>query len=71
MLVRHLFMPGLLDQAIKVIDFVADISKGIYLNLMNQYRPCHRAGEYPELSGRVDLLEYRKAVKYMRDKGLK
>jgi putative pyruvate formate lyase activating enzyme len=44
LLVRHLIMPGGLAGSEKAIAFLADdISKNTYLNIMDQYRPCHLA----------------------------
>ena len=52
-LVRHLVMPDDLARSRNVIDTVAKTAPGSAINVMAQYRPCHRAGEHPELLGRV------------------
>ncbi len=40
LLVRHLVMPGCIDDTKKVLDFIAqEISKNTYVNIMDQYRP--------------------------------
>ncbi len=41
-----------------------------YLNLMDQYYPCYRAGEIPELSRPVSAAEYREALDIARRLGL-
>jgi len=46
--------------------FLADT----YVNVMSQYRPAHRAGEYPELSRRLTRTEYREAVEWATSAGL-
>jgi uncharacterized Fe-S radical SAM superfamily protein PflX len=37
---------------------------------MDQYRPCFRAGEFPEISRRVRAVEFAAAVKAARKAGL-
>ena len=60
LLVRHLVMPGEASTTGKVIDYLADeIGKDTYLNLMNQYRPCGRALEFPEIGRRTAFSEWR------------
>ena len=49
LLVRHLVMPGGLAEAGEIFDFLADLSKIIYINVMEQYRPCFKAADYPPL----------------------
>jgi putative pyruvate formate lyase activating enzyme len=71
LLVRHLVMPGETSTTRQVIDFLADgIGKDTYLNLMNQYRPCGRALEFPEIGRRTSGSEWREARQYAREKGL-
>jgi putative pyruvate formate lyase activating enzyme len=54
-----------------VLKFVAEeISPNTYLNLMDQYRPCYRASEAPELDRRLAPSEYRNAVEIARACGL-
>jgi putative pyruvate formate lyase activating enzyme len=50
LLVRHLIMPGGLAGSERAIAFLAaDISKNTYVNIMNQYRPCHLAYGDPQI----------------------
>lgn len=39
LMVRHLVMPGLVEDARAIVDFLAGLSTDLYLNLMDQYRP--------------------------------
>jgi putative pyruvate formate lyase activating enzyme len=51
LLVRHLVMPGDLAGTRKVAQFLAQgVSSDTYINVMGQYRPCYKAGRYPELN---------------------
>ncbi|HXG52473.1 MAG TPA: radical SAM protein [candidate division Zixibacteria bacterium] len=62
LLVRHLVLPDDLSGTEEVLRFIArEISPNTYLNLMDQYRPCYRAGEYPPLDRRISAAEYRGA----------
>jgi putative pyruvate formate lyase activating enzyme len=46
MLVRHLVMPGQLDEATALFEWVArDVSPDTFVNIMGQYRPECRVGE--------------------------
>ena len=67
LLVRHLVMPGRIDDAENIARFLADeISPDTYINVMGQYRPCGRAFDFPELShalGAGELAEAKKAVR--------
>ncbi len=45
-LVRHLVMPGMLDESSAIFRWLAEeISPDTFLNIMGQYRPCYRVGE--------------------------
>jgi putative pyruvate formate lyase activating enzyme len=44
-LVRHLVMPGQLDEAAAILEWLArEVSPDTYVNVMAQYRPAHRVG---------------------------
>ncbi|MBL6945437.1 MAG: radical SAM protein [Rhodospirillales bacterium] len=70
-LVRHLVLPNDLSGSRKVFQFLADeISPETYVNIMAQYRPCYRAGEYPELNRRPSKEEMAAAFACAREAGL-
>jgi putative pyruvate formate lyase activating enzyme len=63
LLVRHLVLPGGVAGTEKVLGFLAsEISPDTYINLMDQYRPCYRADDYPPLDRPLTSLEYRAAL---------
>ncbi len=44
LLIRHLVMPGHLDETKKILCFIAkNISPRCYVNIMDQYRPCGKS----------------------------
>jgi len=71
LLVRHLVLPGGLAGTAEVVRFLAEeVSTDTWVNIMDQYRPCYRAGEFPEISRRLTGTEYREAVILARRAGL-
>jgi putative pyruvate formate lyase activating enzyme len=71
LLVRHLVLPDRIAGTEAVLAFLGgEISPDTYLNLMDQYRPCHRAGEATGLDRRLAPSEYREAVAIARACGL-
>jgi putative pyruvate formate lyase activating enzyme len=71
LLVRHLVLPNHLAGTDQVLEFLArELSCNTYLNLMDQYRPCYRAGDYPALDRSITSKEYRSAVQKAEQLGL-
>lgn len=71
LLVRHLVLPADLAGTRDILRFLAlEISADTYLNLMDQYRPCYKASEYPELNRRITPEEYARAVGWAKELGL-
>ena len=71
LLVRHLVLPENLSGTDTVLDFLAKkISLDTYVNLMDQYRPCYRAGEYPSLDRRITGAEFSRARVLAQELGL-
>ena len=71
LLVRHLVLPGGIAGSDRVLAFLADeISRDTYVNLMDQYRPCYRTEEFPELDRPLSDEEYRQAITAAERHGL-
>ncbi len=71
LLVRHLVMPGQLDETAAIVRFLAsEISPHTYVNIMDQYHPCARAHEFPEIDRTITADEYRQARDLARQAGL-
>jgi putative pyruvate formate lyase activating enzyme len=72
LLVRHLVLPGGLAGTAEVVRFLAEeISPHTYLNLMDQYRPCYKADQFPELNRRITSAEYAEALRMAAEAGLR
>lgn len=71
-LVRHLVMPGLLDESREIFRFLArELSPETYVNVMGQYRPEYRTGEYPEIDRRPTAREMDEARRLFFAAGLR
>jgi len=71
-LVRHLVMPGWVDDSKQIVEFIArDLSQDTYVNIMFQYRPLYKAREFPEIARRPTLEEYREVCRHAWDVGLR
>jgi len=72
LLVRHLVMPGLAADSLRVMDFLADeVSPNTYVNVMAQYRPLYRASRYPEIDRRPTLEEVERVRAHAARRGLR
>jgi putative pyruvate formate lyase activating enzyme len=70
-LVRHLVLPGGLAGTAEVMRFLAEeISRDTYVNIMDQYRPCFRAAEFPPLNRTITRAEFDEAVQLAKAHGL-
>lgn len=71
LLVRHLVMPNDLAGTQAAMGFLAaEVSRETYVNIMGQYRPCHEAFSYPEISRRPTRDEMERAFEAARQAGL-
>ncbi|MBP0990894.1 MAG: radical SAM protein [Oscillospiraceae bacterium] len=68
-IIRHLVLPGHLENTFGVIDYVSDtFAPGqILFSLMSQYTPCGQAGKYPEINRRLNLQEYETVREYLEN----
>jgi len=72
LIVRHLVLPNNLAGSEKIFKFIADeISKNTFLNIMDQYMPYYRAGEFPELNRPITQEEFQEAINLAKKFGLK
>ncbi len=72
LLVRHLVLPGGLAGTKDVVLFLAEqISPHCAVNIMGQYYPAYRAGQYPPLDRHVNSKEVREARNIATAAGLR
>jgi putative pyruvate formate lyase activating enzyme len=73
LLVRHLVMPGMLDETRTILEWIArELGPGTYVNLMDQYYPAGKvsATTYPEIDRRLQGREFTEAQAIARELGL-
>jgi putative pyruvate formate lyase activating enzyme len=73
-LVRHLVMPGLLDDTHEIMHWIANsLSRDTYVNVMDQYYPAHKAETEPrftEINRSISADEFCGALNRARNAGL-
>jgi putative pyruvate formate lyase activating enzyme len=72
-MVRHLVMPGRLEDTRQIVAWLADLSRDTYLNLMDQYYPAWKAKTNPrfaDINRRVTTPEMTQAFDLARAAGL-
>ena len=74
LIVRHLVMPGMLDETRAILEWIAtELGPETYVNLMDQYYPAGRVGpdHLPEINRRLSSAEFREARKMADGLGLR
>jgi putative pyruvate formate lyase activating enzyme len=73
-LVRHLVMPGLLEDTREIVGWIATtLSRDTYVNVMDQYYPAHKAETEPrfaQINRHLHDSEFDEALEYARAAGL-
>ena len=70
-IVRHLLLPGYMENAKKVVEYVYETyGDQVFLSLMNQYTPLPQVEEFPEINRRVTEEEYEELVDYAIEIGV-
>ncbi len=73
-LLRHLVMPGMLNETRAIVDWIAqEVSRDTYVNVMEQYRPAWRArteAKFADIKRPLTRGEFAQAVQSARDAGL-
>ncbi len=71
-LVRHLVMPGMLEETRAILEWLAGLSRDTYLNLMDQYHPAWKARtpKFREIGRRVQPQEMAQAYALAQEVGL-
>ncbi len=69
-IVRHLLLPGHLDDSKKVIEYLSKYKDTIYVSIMNQYTPVIKL-KYDNLNNKVTEEDYNELVDYAYDLGIR
>lgn len=72
LLVRHLVMPGGLDDTRQILRFLAqEVSPDTFVNVMPQYRPEGLASQHPTIARPLTGSEFQAAVAIASEEGLR
>lgn len=70
-IVRHLILPGFLEDSKKIIDYLYSSYKdSIYLSILNQFTPMPYLDDYPEINRKLTEEEYDEVVDYALEIGV-
>ncbi len=61
-IVRHLVLPGQIENTVGALRDIASVDKSLYVSLMGQYFPTDNVKDHPTLSRRITQDEYDKAI---------
>ena len=71
LMIRHLVMPNNVGGSEEIMEWIAEnLPRDTYVNIMAQYRPAHKAYDYPQISRMISNEEYRSVVNKARELGL-
>ena len=71
LIIRHLVLPGDIARTRDVFAFIAaELGADVYLSIMDQYFPAHRAASVPALSRPISPREYQAALDAAEEFGL-
>lgn len=70
--VRHLVLPGNIENSLIVLDFLETVDKRMHISLMSQFHPCGGLNRlHPELNRTLTSGEYEKVVQYAESLGFR
>lgn len=70
LLVRHLVLPGCLENSFKCLHLLAEVSPDISVSIMSQYSPQYKAGQYPPINRTLTEVEYHEVMDFALALGL-
>jgi putative pyruvate formate lyase activating enzyme len=72
LLVRHLVMPGLVQETEAILRWIAEeLGADTYVDVMAQYYPAGRTGEFPEIDRHLYRSEFEQALAIADELGLR
>lgn len=70
LLIRHMVLPSASKDSIKILDWITNnLGNQTIISIMNQYTPCYKASEFPEINRLVKPIEYDRVVSHARSLG--
>lgn len=66
LIIRHLVLPNNIQNSKNVLKWINDnMDKNIYVSVMAQYFPTHKAKKFPEISRKLTRSEYEEIENYL------
>lgn len=69
-IVRHLILPLAAYDSVKVVEFVSELNRDVYLSLMSQYTPYGDIADFKELQRKITKREYLRVLAAVEEAGL-
>jgi len=70
LLVRHLVLPGQLENSRRCLQFLANLSPDTFISIMSQYSPQYKACDYPAINRTLTADEYDEIMDFALELGL-
>jgi putative pyruvate formate lyase activating enzyme len=71
LIVRHLILPNGLAGSEESLTWLArEVSPTVTVSIMSQYKPVHKASQYPQLSRGISVAEHEAVVRLLDDLGI-
>ena len=70
LLVRHLVLPGYLENSRQCLSFLTGLSSDIHVSIMSQYSPRYKACDFPEINRTLTENEYDEITDFALELGL-
>jgi putative pyruvate formate lyase activating enzyme len=70
LLVRHLVLPNSVENSLRCLNLLVDLSPYTYISIMSQYSPQYKARDYPGMNRALTEAEYAQVIEYAIDLGL-
>jgi putative pyruvate formate lyase activating enzyme len=69
-IIRHLVLPGNIENSLKVLDEISEIDQNIHVSLMSQFNPVYKTKNYSDINRKLNREEWEKVCNYMEERGL-
>lgn len=69
-IVRHLALPGCVEDSKRILDWLVSFDKNIYVSIMSQYFPARFDDKFPQLNRKLFKHEYQSVCNYFSNVGL-
>jgi len=67
LIIRHLILPGHIEEAKKIISWIKRNTPSAFLSIMAQYQPYFKASKYQPLDRKITTAEYRAIKNYIEE----